>query len=82
MFPQDAGVRQRVLHLVREKGNAAGCPKEKILSKKCKEDKKNKKHEGGHGESYLTTIPASGCGDGECWWVDTCHWVLHDGVLD
>ena len=50
MFPQDAGVRQRVLHLVREKGDAAGCPKEKILSKKCKDDKKNKKHEGGHGE--------------------------------
>jgi len=45
---KDAGVRQRVLHLVREKGDAAGCPKEKILSKKCKEDKKNKKHEGGH----------------------------------
>lgn len=50
LVPQDAGVRQRVLHLVREKGDAAGCPKEKILSKKCKEDKKNKKHEGGHGE--------------------------------
>jgi len=40
---KDAGVRQRVLHLVKEKGDKE-CPKEKIMSKKCKDDKKNKQH--------------------------------------
>jgi len=44
---KDAGVRQRVLHLVKEKGDRE-CPKEKIMSKKCKDDKKNKKHEANH----------------------------------
>ena len=38
---QEAGVRQRLLRLVKEKGNA-GCPKEKVLSKKCKSSKNKK----------------------------------------
>ena len=35
---KENGVRQRVLRLVKEAGSTE-CPKEKILSKKCKDDK-------------------------------------------
>jgi len=37
------GVRQKVLTLLKEKG-AGGCPKEKVMSKKCKVEKKNNEH--------------------------------------
>eukprot|EP00090_Calanus_glacialis_P012984 TRINITY_DN21616_c0_g1_i4.p1 TRINITY_DN21616_c0_g1~~TRINITY_DN21616_c0_g1_i4.p1 ORF type:complete len:229 (+),score=68.45 TRINITY_DN21616_c0_g1_i4:35-721(+) len=37
----DSGVRQRTLPLVAENG-PGGCPKEKVMSKKCKGEKKNK----------------------------------------
>ena len=32
---QDGGVRQHVLSLLKEKGTG-GCPKEKVMTKKCK----------------------------------------------
>lgn len=41
---EEAGVRRRVLHLIKEKGSV-DCPKEKVLSKKCKDQKKKKKKE-------------------------------------
>ena len=37
---QESGVRHKVLSLVNEKGSA-GCPKEKMISKKCKGEGKN-----------------------------------------
>jgi len=49
---KEGGVRQRVLKLIKEKGDKE-CPKEKVMSKKCKDDKKTKDH-----HSSKTSAPA------------------------
>ena len=41
IYNQESGVRHRTLPLVEENGSG-GCPKEKVMSKKCKGEKKNK----------------------------------------
>ena len=41
-LPQDTGVRQHVLALVKEKV-VGSCPREKVMSKKCKGEKKEQK---------------------------------------
>ena len=43
IYNQESGVRQRILPLVEENGSGL-CPKEKVMSRKCKGEKnKNKK---------------------------------------
>jgi len=46
---QDVGLNQKVLHLVSAEG-AADCPKQKLISRKCGENKKQKKNKKKKGE--------------------------------